>query len=375
MKHRKKRRLRNYMLGLFVIWLFVSLLIDRFINFFIGFFAGWNGLNSMETAKAEFGDLGKLAGWITIGILLSAGFLCYRQLKRKVTQPLEQLAESMQEVSRGNLEVKVPVNGDFELEGMQEAFNQMVTELAQAARNKERLQQKNQQLYAGIAHDLKTPMTMILGYAKLLEQENTLSAEDKKRYLKTIIEEIQHANALLDSMLAYSKLENQSYHLKKETKDIVECLRACVANYYPILEQAKVQIELLLPDKPILFCFDELEMKRTFTNLLANVVKHNPTDTACRIQLEEIALPERNETILRIVVADNGPKISADLQSILFDSFAVGDSSRNTKNGSGLGLSISQKIVERHGGSLYYANEWKDGYKAFIMDIKSAVYP
>lgn len=370
MKNKRKKGLRNYVLWLFVICAGISILIDDVIDFFLGFFAGYQGIKNIEEANFEFGDLSHIMGWISMAIIVLVCVYGYRKLKKKVTEPVEQLAHSMREVSKGNFNVQMPLDGNFEFEEIQKTFNLMVDELRIAKQNREMEENKNLQLYAGIAHDLKTPMTMIIGYAKVFEQESEISKEDKKRYIETIIEQTEHANALLDSLLSYTKLENQSYQLKKEKNDIVEFLRVCVANYYPILEEAKVQIEVLLPDTPIEFLFDEPEMKRVFINLLANLVKHNPQETSCIVQLQEINRAEKGEKLIQIVVADNGPKISANLQDTLFDTFVVGEISRNTKNGSGLGLSISKKIVERHSGRLYYMDEWKEGYKGFIIEFK-----
>lgn len=72
--------------------------------------------------------------------------------------------------------------------------------------------------------------------------------------------------------------------------------------------------------------------------------------------MEEKTIEENGEKVINIVVADNGPKIAGDLQKALFDSFAVGDRSRNTKKGSGLGLSISKRIIERHDGEISYVS-------------------
>lgn len=393
MKNKKRRKLRTYGTMLLCAFVCIFLFLEHFVDFFLGFFAGFyqavNGVADAvdwEYAKTRYGTMSRIAGWITVILIIIIASLVYIQMKKKVAQPIEQLADGMRRVSQGDLAIRVPVNGDFEFEQMQESFNYMVEELDKAKQSRELMEQRNQQLYAGIAHDLKTPMTMIIGYAKVLEKnversleertkENSdakqeIPPEDKLRYLKTIIEQTEHANALLDSLLAYSKLQNQSYHLQRERRDIAECLRTCVADYYPILEEAKIQMELLLPEGKVEFSFDEVEMKRVFANLLSNMVKHNPKGTACIIQLEEICT-EADNKVIRIVVADNGSKITEELQKILFDSFAVGDSSRNTKNGSGLGLSISKKIIERHDGEICYINDWKDGYKGFAINLKS----
>ena len=369
MKNKKKRHLRSYIKVLFCICIGIAILLDDFVNFFLGFFAGFNDVD-YEYAKANYEGVSQIAGWIAMVAAIFIGIIFYLRIKRKIAQPVELLAESMREVSQGNLDVRVPVDGDFEFGQMEESFNYMVEELEKAKHSRERQEQKNQRLYAGIAHDLKTPMTMIMGYAKILESGDQISQEDKNRYVKTIIEQTQHANALLDSLLAYSKLENQAYRLKREKKDIAECLRTCVADYYPVLEEAEIALELSIPEAPVEFYFDETEMKRVFINLLSNMVKHNPKRSACIIQLEEKAVSQNGEDIFRIVVADNGPKISEDLKEILFDTFAVGDSSRNTKNGSGLGLAVSKKIIERHAGKIYYVDTWKEGYKAFLIEMQ-----
>lgn len=370
MKNKRKKRLHSYVVFLFAVCILLGLFLDDTIDFFVGFFAGWNEMSNMEDARVRFGNISRMIGWISIGSILAfVSICCYKRLRRRVTEPIERLAENMRAVSEGNLEVRSSLDGDFEIIGIQETFNLMMDDLENARKIREITEQKNHQLYAGIAHDLKTPMTIIMGYAKVLEQNHIVPEEHKQRYIRMIIEQTEHTNDLLDSLLAYTKLENSTYQLKKEKSDIVECLRECVANYYPILEEAEIQMELLLPDKVIEYVFDAMEMKRVFTNLLTNMVKHNPIKTSCIIQLEEIYDEEEDEKKLHIIVADDGPKIPMDLQNIIFDSFVVGDGSRNTKNGNGLGLSISKKIIERHCGNLYYINDWKDGYKCFMVDL------
>lgn len=370
MKNKQRKKLHSYIMFLFAVCILLSLLLDDVKDFFVGFLAGWNEMSNMEDARILFGNLGQMIGWIIIGTgLLVISVCCYKRLRRKVTEPIERLAKNMNKVKEGDLTVRTSVDGDFEIVDIQDAFNSMVEELENAKKIREMTEQKNQQLYAGIAHDLKTPMTMVLGYAKLLEQNNSVSNEDKNRYIRTIIEQTEHTNALLDSLLAYTKLENQSYQLKKEKRDIVECLRECVANYYPMLEEAEIQMDLVLPDKEVICVFDNVEMKRVFTNLLANMVKHNPQNTSCVILLEEMTNKDNGKRRIEIIVADDGPKISKDLQTTLFDSFVVGDESRNTKKGSGLGLAISKRIIERHGGDLYYIDDWRESFKCFKIEL------
>lgn len=363
MKKKGKIHLRRYIIMLFLF----CLLLDDVSDFILGLYAGFRGYeeNYAQSALEE--------NWVprilTLVTFVLIGLFYDWQIKHKVTAPVERLANGMRKVSQGNLDVRIPVEGAFEFGQMEQTFNYMVEELAQAQRNRKRQEDRDKQLYTGIAHDLKTPMTMIMGYAKALEEQENLSKKDKKQFLNTIIEQTKQANGLLDTMLSYAKLQNENYTLKKEKKDIAECLRSCVADYYPAFEQSGIEPELLIPEKEVMYCFDELEIRRALTNLLSNIVKHNPDNISCLIQLEENVPTEENGNAIRIIAADSGPKISEELCDNLFEPFVVSDISRSARNGSGLGLSISKKIIERHGGKMDYVPDWKDGYKAFVIEL------
>lgn len=370
MRNKNRSPFLHYILFLFVLCIMAIFMLDNIADFIIGFFAGFKEMDS-EHSRELYGGISLVLG---IVIICAVGQIFFLGIARKVGEPIKNLSEGMQEVSRGNLAVRIPVKGSFEFAQMEEAFNYMTERLEEETKFRLLQEQKNQQLYAGIAHDLKTPMTMVMGYAKLLEYEEAISSEDRKRYLSTITEQTAHMNELLDSLLMFAKLGNQSYELKREQKDIAECLRTCAANCYPAMEEAGTLIELFVPNYTVIFDFDELAIKRVFTNLLVNVIRHNPKGTACTISLDEDTISSYSGKTIRIVIADNGPKIPDELKDALFDSFIVGDSSRNTKNGSGLGLSISKKIVERHGGQLYYVDEWNDSFKAFVIELSNAVH-
>jgi len=369
MKVKRKKRLRNYLGGLLFICALVTIFADDFVDFFLGFFAGLFGLEEEEAIR-QYGDLSRTVGGIVLVVVIIILLFVFRKVRRKVTEPIEQLAVGMERVSQGELDVKVPTDGDFEFEEIQLTFNRMVEELDKAKKARELQEQQNQQLYAGIAHDLKTPMTMIMGYAKVLESNRNLPEEDAMRYLQTIVEQTQQANNLLDSLLTYAKLENPAYALVRENKDLAEILRSCVAGIYPTMESNGIEVELDIPEESVEFNVDEPQMRRVFLNLLTNMVKHNPVGTGCRIVLRERVDLSQGEKGIQVIIADNGPKIGEDLQQRLFETFAVGDSSRNTKNGSGLGLSICKKIVERHDGRIQYVDEWEKGYKAFVMEFR-----
>lgn len=124
MKNKRGKRLHSYVVFLITICISLGLLLNNVIDFFIGFLAGWNGMDNEEEARVRFGDSGQMAAWIFIGIILVIiNVCCYKEMRKRVTEPIERLADNMCEVSKGNLAVRSPLDGDFEIVEIQEAFN------------------------------------------------------------------------------------------------------------------------------------------------------------------------------------------------------------------------------------------------------------
>ncbi len=119
-----------------------------------------------------------------------------------------------------------------------------------------------------------------------------------------------------------------------------------------------------IPEEACMIQADELQLSRVITNLLTNAIRHNPKGS-------QILLAQtRQENKIIVVIADNGAQIPPELATHLFEPFAMGDQSRNSKNGSGLGLSIAHKIVALHGWKLEYVDSYPGYEKAFRLEIK-----
>lgn len=359
---RKHKKISTFLAEIAGAFICMVLIYEAAKDFFLGFLAGYNEV-SFEYASENYLSISIICGAVTAALMIIAIIICFFSIRKKVTIPIERLAKGMQELSRGDFSVRVPADSEFEIYQMENAFNSMAAELEAARLRTEEQARREKLLYASVAHDLKTPMTMIIGYAKLLQSKGDISDEQRQGCLDTIIRQTSHANRLLDAMLSYSKLTGKTYELDIKTGDIAELLRTSAADCYASFERAGFDVDIRIRPENLEYPFDMVEMKRVFYNLLGNMLRHNSGNTACIIQLTEKA-----DTI-EIVFADNGNKISPEIQDILFDPFAVGDTSRNTRNGSGLGLSICRKIIERHSGSICYVNEWEGEFKAFVITL------
>lgn len=216
-------------------------------------------------------------------------------------------------------------------------------------------------LFANISHDLKTPITTIMGFSKAL-YDGMVNEAEKRELLNSIYEKSQRVNELLDLMFQYTKLNGLDFEMKLEETDIGRIIKETTALYYNEFEKRNIEINIEIPERPIKGNLDRVEFSRAVSNLIINAYQHNKPGNKVSIWLEE------NDCI-KIMVADNGEKIKEDMKKDIFNPFICGDASRNSKGGSGLGLAITKKIIEKHGGKIYIDSN-VDGYtKGFVIEI------
>ena len=244
------------------------------------------------------------------------------------------------------------------------------------AKEREYERQRNL-LLSDVAHDIKTPITSVAGFSKALA-DGTIEEENRQKYLNSVYIKSMQISNLVSLLFEYVKLDSAGYTLNKVEIDICEMLRNCVARMYEDFEQQEMELDIDIPDEPIIMKVDKMQLDRAIGNLLSNTVKHNPKGTKVYVSLKRTegdnsSAGSRGHKSVQIEIADGGTFIDSEIAKHLFEPFVQGDSSRKSGSGSGLGLSISHKIVTMHGGSLIlkqYKDATKYGkVKSFIITL------
>jgi len=225
----------------------------------------------------------------------------------------------------------------------------------------ERQVKENNLMYAAVAHDLKTPLTSIQGFAKALE-EDKIPEEEKKEIYGIIAKKSASMNELVDLLFEYSQLGTAEYKPNLSDFDIAELMRGIIAENYGDLEDHKIDVDVHISDSAIMVNADKRDISRALSNLVINTYKHNPDGITFYVRLE------RSDDKCVITLADTGNDIPQGMQ--IFEPFVTENSARSTGGGTGLGLAITKRVIERHGGSIEIDSKFPGYTKAFIVKLK-----
>ena len=224
---------------------------------------------------------------------------------------------------------------------------------------------KRNLLLSDITHDLKTPITTIAGYVQALNDGMVKDAEKQKQYLTAIRQKSLEMSELITLLFNYVKLDSEGFDLKKERVNITELVLQIAAGAYTDIEEAGMEFDVEIPEEACYAEVDKAQFTRALTNLITNAVKHNSLGTKIKISMKH------KSGYWVIKVMDSGENINESLMEHLFDPFVMGDESRNSRGGSGLGLSVSKKVIDMHGGKLLLEQPTEEGYtKAFCIRMK-----
>lgn len=297
---------------------------------------------------------------LLLGLLLLGGLLFSWRMAVRMTKPLRDMNLLLERMSGGHYGERIPLSEYQEWRDIQQQFNRMAASLACTLAENEKLQQSKRRMLSDLSHDLKTPITMIQGYAKALELNMTEDEETRGRYLKRIQNSSGYAAELIDQMFELTQLDRPGYVLGLEETDIAELLREIAADHYEAFESGGYALEADIPEQKVIVCCDPKLIRRAVSNLLTNAVKHNPPGISVAVRLRAEA--DR----LQLEVSDNGAGIPAEWGDTLFEAFVRMDSSRH-KEGAGLGLAIARQVADLHGGSLRLARP--AGGAAFVLEL------
>ena len=251
-----------------------------------------------------------------------------------------------------------------ELETVEHKLNyakQTLKTQADEARKTER--QKNE-LVVYLAHDIKTPLTSVIGYLSLLDENPDMSDDKKIKYIHTAWEKANRLRILVNEFFEITRSYSESTTLHKTKIDLYYMLIQISEELYPQLSTCKKHIENNV-DENISVYGDSEKLARVFNNILKNAISYSEDNSAISVSAKEF--PEK--TVIRF---ENKGNIPNDKLNLVFDKFYRLNSARQSDTGgSGLGLAIAKDIVTLHGGRIQA--ESNNGYTAFIIEIPSAV--
>ena len=218
-------------------------------------------------------------------------------------------------------------------------------------------------MLSDIAHDLRTPITTISGYAQALKDNVVKDDEKRLEYLQAIENKSKRMSDLINLLFEYVKLDSDGFALDTEEVDLCELLRENAALIYQDMEEAGMDFEIDIPEEELLITADKMQMSRVVTNLMVNAIRHNEPGTKILLRMTE------RLGIVTVHIADTGACIPENIKENLFEPFSKGDKSRSDGKGSGLGLSIAKKVIDMHGYELSIENGPEGYTKSFTIKI------
>ena len=278
-------------------------------------------------------------------------------------KPLRLLQNAMDNLRYGKQPGTPEYEGPKEFVGIFKTYDEMTARLHESEQEKERVEADRQRMLADISHDLKTPVTVIQGYASAVA-DGLISEESQQQYLRIIANKADLLSELINSFYEFSRIEHPEFELTREDGDICEYLREYLADKYDELTLAGFDLDTDIPEEKIKYSFDHMQLKRVFENLIVNSIKHNKEGTVIYTTIKRLG----DKIVINI--GDNGNGIPEELKSTIFEPFVVGNKSRTSGQGTGLGLAIAKKIVEAHGGTIALIddkkNQWKTLYEIVL---------
>ncbi len=281
--------------------------------------------------------------YVLLGIgVFSVSFLL---LQSRSMRYISRISAAMHEIAEGDLNITLDVEGDDEFADMAENLNNMVEELRQLMDKERESERTKNELITNVAHDLRTPLTSIIGYLELLSGPVKLNEEMQKKYLDITYKKSKRLQKLIEDLFGFTKLNYGKISMKVSKVDIVKLLSQMLEEFYPNFMEKNLAYELQSNVTAKVITADGNLLARLFDNLINNAIKYGAEGKKVIVKVDA------TDTIVTVSVTNFGYVIPKEELPLLFEKFYRVEQSRSSNTGgTGLGLAIAKNIVDMHGG-------------------------
>ena len=283
--------------------------------------------------------------YVLIGILAFA--VTFLLLQEKSAAYISHISDAVERISDGDLNTQVEVVGDDEFSSMASNLNKMVEDIRRLMDKERESERTKNELITNVAHDLRTPLTSIIGYLELLSGSVVLPPEMQKKYIDIAYSKAKRLEKLIEDLFGFTKMNYGKLAMHVSKVDIVKLLGQLLEESYPNFANKGLSYELQSNVPAKMITADGNLLARLFDNLIGNAIKYGAEGK--RILVKVMA----DTDAVQVSVTNYGYVIPAEELPLIFDKFYRVEQSRSTHTGgTGLGLAIVKNIVDMHGGTI-----------------------
>lgn len=295
-------------------------------------------------------------GDINIPIFIGTFWIYFFLLTYRRIRYIHTLSKAINVIASGNLEHKVKILGKDELTVLAGNINRMVEELKEIKEKEQKVEEAKNELITNISHDIRTPLTSIIGYANHI-METYKDNEQLIKYIKIIDEKAQRLSILIDDLFEFAILTGSEVKLNKSRVSLVELTRQVIEEMMPLGVQNHIMFDLAVPTDELIVDIDAVKFARVFENIISNAIKYSYKPGSINISLS------RESDHALVCFHNRGIALKEDELTKVFDRFYRSDMARSPeKGGTGIGLSIAKSIVELHQGKIWATCTGEDIY-------------
>ncbi|MCX4269100.1 MAG: HAMP domain-containing sensor histidine kinase [Lachnospiraceae bacterium] len=264
-----------------------------------------------------------------------------------VIQYVNEITKGIYRIADGDLETIIEPKGEDELTYIANSLNDMTGKLKDLMEKERIAERTKNELITNVAHDLRTPLTSIIGYMGFLSADDKLEESVRKRYIEIVYQKAKRLEKLIEDLFSFTKLNYGKIAMKVEQVDLVMLLNQLLDDFYPSFENHNLTQEFLTNQPVILLEGDGSLLARLFDNLINNAIKYGSEGKVIRVEIEEI----QEQVVVKVI--NYGYIIpQKDLELIFNKFYRVEQSRSENTGGTGLGLAIVKNIVDMHHGRI-----------------------
>lgn len=278
------------------------------------------------------------------------------RVKRRINQmKLAHILDYLKYIAQGHYEIRIPQTDLGEMDEVVSSINHLVDSTVRAIEEERKIEKSKDELITNIGHDIRTPLTSVIGYLGLIENQQYHSQEELARYAHVAYRKAQQMQSLVQDLFTYTATRQTTTEISPVQVQVLRFMEQLVADFELSAREKTIELRLDIRPKNLVASFDVDKMARVFHNLLSNALKYG-----IGAHYIELLAYQEEDYIYFKVKNDGQPLDKSELEDIFQRSYRADQSRSANQPGTGLGLAIVRNIVELHHGRVYAEVEGKE---------------